>query len=148
MSTPDSELDKHLRALFAGLDTRADFDARLMARLRAESQIDATERAVRARQQERARHRRALLELQNWRRSMLRLLTLDTLGIALLLVVAVVTAWPHLSRDVMGISRQYGPYIATLLGVLIAAGPPLGMWAEQSRRPIRLLWVGRTRRAS
>jgi len=70
---------------------------------------------------------------------MLRLLTLDTLGIALLLVVAVVTAWPHLSRDVMDISRQYGPYIVTLLGVLIAAVPLLGMWAEHSRRPIRLL---------
>ena len=139
MSTPDSELDKRLRALFGGLDTGADFDARLMARLRAESQINATERAMRARQQERARYRRALLELQSWRRSMLRLLTLDTLGIALLLVVAVVTAWPHLSRDVMDISRQYGPYIATLLGVLIAAVPLLGMWAEQTRRPIRLL---------
>jgi len=139
MSTPDSELDKHLLALFGGLDTGADFDARLMARLRAESQADATERAVRARQQERARYRRAVLELQGWRRSMLRLLTLDTLGIALLLVAAVVTAWPHFSQDVMHISHQYGPYITMLLGVLIAAVPVLGMWAELPRRPIRML---------
>jgi hypothetical protein len=138
MSTPDSELDKHLRALFGGLDTGADFDARLMARLRAESQTEATERALRARQQERVRHRKALSELQSWRRSMLRLLTLDTLGIALLLVVAVVTAWPHLSRDVMGISRQYGPYIATLLAVLIAVVPVREMWAEQTRGSVRL----------
>jgi hypothetical protein len=138
MSTPDSELDKHLRALFGGLDTQAHFDARLMARLRAESQTDATERAIRARQQERARYRRAVLELQSWRRSMLSLLTLDTLGIALLLVVAVVTAWPHLSRDVMGISRQYGPYIATLLAVLIAVVPVREMWAEQTRGSVRL----------
>src|SRR5205807_10484836 len=98
MSTPDSELYKHLRALFGGLDTGADFDARLMARLRAESQVGATERAMLARQQEQARYRRALSELQNWRRSTLRLLTLDALGIALLLVVAVVTCWPHPSR--------------------------------------------------
>jgi hypothetical protein len=139
MSTPDSELDKHLQALFGGLDTGTDFDARLMARLRAESQTDATERARRARQQERARYRRAVLELQSWRRSMLRLLTLDVLGIAFLLVVAVVTAWPRLSRDVMDISGQYGPYIAMSLGILIAAVPLLGMWAEQSHRPIRLL---------
>jgi negative regulator of sigma E activity len=139
MSTPDSELDKHLRTLFGGLDTRADFDARLMARLRAESHRDANEGAMRARQQERARYRRAVLELQSWRRSMLRVLTLDTLGIALLLVVAVVMAWPHFSRNVVEISRQYGPYIAMLLGVLIAAVPLLGMWAEQTRRPIRLL---------
>ena len=70
---------------------------------------------------------------------MLRLLTLDTLGIGLLLVVAVVTAWPHLSRDVIDISRQYGPYITMLLGLLIAAVPVLGMWTERTRRPMRLL---------
>jgi hypothetical protein len=139
MSTPNSELDKHLQALFGGLDTRADFDARLMARLRAESQTAATERAMRTREQERARYRRAVSELQTWRRSMLRMLTLDTLGIALLLVAAIVTAWPYVRQDVMDISRQYAPYIAMSLGVLIAAVPLLAMWAEQTRRPIRLL---------
>ena len=138
MSTRESQLDKHLEALFGGLDTAADFDARLMARLRAESQTDAGERAIRARQQERERYRTALLALQSWRRSVLRLLTLDTLGIAFLLVVAVVTAWPRLN-DVLDISRQYGPYLATLLGVLIAAVPLVGMWAERTRGPIRLL---------
>jgi hypothetical protein len=139
MSTPNSELDKHLQALFGGLDTRADFDARLMARLRAESQTAATERAMRTREQERARYRRAVSELQTWRRSMLRMLTLDTLGIALLLVAAIVTAWPHVRQDVMDISRQYAPYIAMSLGILIAAVPLLATWAEQTRRPVRLL---------
>ena len=137
MSTRESQLDKHLEALFGGLDTAADFDARLMARLRAESQTDAGERAIRARQQERERYRTALLALQSWRRSVLRLLTLDTLGIAFLLVVAVVTAWPRLN-DVLDISRQYGPYLATLLGVLIAVVPLMGMRAEQTRRPFGL----------
>jgi hypothetical protein len=139
MSTPDSELDQHLQALFGSLDTRADFDARLMARLRVESQVGTTERATRARQQEQTRHQGALLDLQSWRQSTLRLLTLDTLGIALLLVVAVVTGWPHLSSDVTSISRQYVPYIVTLLSILIAAVSLLGMWAEQAHRPIRLL---------
>jgi hypothetical protein len=137
MSTRESRLDKHLEALFGGLDTAADFDARLMARLRAESQTDAGERAIRARQQERERYRKALSALQSWRRSVLRLLTLDTLGIAFLLVVAVVTAWPRLN-DVLDISRQYGPYLATLLGVLIAVVPLMGMRAEQTRRPFGL----------
>ena len=139
MSNPDSELDRRLQALFGGLDTEADFDARLMARLRVESHTDAAERAIRVRQEERERYRKALLGLQSWRRSMLRLLTLDTLGITLLLVVAVVTAWPHVNREVLSISLQYGPYIATLLGVLLATVPIVGMWAEQTRRPIRLL---------
>jgi hypothetical protein len=139
MNNPDSELDRRLQALFGGLDTGAEFDARLIARLRVESQAATAERAIRAQHQERERYRKALLELQSWRRSMLRLLTLDTLGITFLLVAAVVMAWPHLGRDVMEISRQYGPYIATLLGVLISAVPLLGTWAEQTRRPIGLL---------
>lgn len=138
MSNPSSELDKHLQALYGGLDTRPDFEVRLMARLRVESQREATERAVRA-QQERARYRRAVLELQSWRQRTLRLLTLDTLGVSLLLIVAIITAWPHLSPAVMDIARQYGPYIALFLAILIAAVPLWGMWAEQSRRAIRLL---------
>lgn len=138
MSTPDFELDKHLQALFGGLDTRADFDARLMARLRAEAQTVATERAMRVRQ-ERARYRRAVIELRSWRRSMLRQATLDTLGIAVLLVVVIVTAWPHFSGNVMDIWRQYGLHITMLISILIAALPLLGMWAEQTRRSIRPL---------
>jgi len=139
MSAPDSELDKHLQALFGGLDTAADFDARLMARLRAESQADAAERTMRAGQEERARYRRAVSDLRSWRRLMLRLPTLDTLGLALLLMVAVVTTWPRLSRNVMDISQQYGPYIVMSLGILVAAALLLGMWAEQTRRPTRSL---------
>ena len=138
MSTPDSELDQHLQALFGGLDTGADFDARLMARLQAESQKEVNERAMRE-QQERARYRKAVWELQSWRRSMLRLLTLDTLGVALLLVVAVVAARPYFSRNVMDMGRQYGPYIAMMVSIAIAAVPLLGIWAEQARRPTRSL---------
>ena len=138
MSTPDFELDEHLQALFGGLDTRADFDARLTARLRAEAQTIATERAMRVRQ-ERARYRRTVIELQSWRRSMLRQVTLDTLGIALLLVVVIVTAWPQFSGSVMDIWRQYGLYIGMSLSILIAALPLLGMWAERTRRPVRVL---------
>lgn len=139
MSAPDSELDKHLQALFGSLDTRADFDGRLMARLRAEPQAHATERTLQALQQEHARYRRTVAELQSGRRSLLRLLTLDTLGIAVLLVVVVVAIWAHLGRQVMDISRHYGLYMAMLPALLIAVVPLLGMWAEQARRPMRPL---------
>jgi hypothetical protein len=70
---------------------------------------------------------------------MLRLLTLDTLGIGLLLVVAFVAAWPHLNLQVMDGLRHYGPYIATLLSVLFAAVPLVGIWAERYRSPNWLL---------
>jgi hypothetical protein len=139
MSTRDLKLDERLQVLFRGLDAGPDFDARLMARLQAESQTDVVERVMRARQQERKRHGRALSELQSWRSSMLRLLTLDTLGIGCLLAVAVVTAWPHLHAQVMDGLHQYGPYIATSLGLLLAAVPLVGMWAERYRSPIGLL---------
>jgi hypothetical protein len=129
MSTPDSKLDERLQALLRGLDVGPDFDARLMARLQAESQADGVERAMRARQWESERHARALSDLKSWRRSMLRLLTLDTLGIGLLLVVAVVTAWPHLNPQVMDGLRQYGLHIATSLGVLLAAVP---LWMNRA----------------
>jgi hypothetical protein len=129
MSTQDSKLDERLHALFRGLDPGADFDARLMARLQAESRTDAKERALRARQQESERHARALSNLRSWRSSMLRLWTLDTLGIGLLLVVAVVTAWPHLNPQVMDGLRQYGLLIATSLGVLLAAVP---LWMNRA----------------
>ena len=139
MSTPDSDLDGRLQLLFRGLDAAPDFDARLMARLHAESQIAAVERAMRARQQERERYGRALSDLQAWRRSMLRRLTVDTLGIASLLIVAIVGVWPHLGPQVIEGLRQYAPYVATSLGVLLAGVPLAGMWAERYRRPIGLL---------
>jgi len=129
MSTRDSKLDERLLALFRGLDVGPDFDARLMARLRTESQTDGRERATRARRQESVRHARALSDLQSWRRSMLRLLTLDTLGIGLLLVVAVVTAWPHLDPQVMDGLRQYGLPIVASLGVLLAAA---ALWMNRA----------------
>jgi hypothetical protein len=72
MNIPESDHDQHLRALFGGLDTKAHFDLRLMARLQAESQPEAIGRAAQAREQERARYRREVLGLQGWRRLMCR----------------------------------------------------------------------------
>ena len=138
MSIPESDHDQHLRALFGGLDTKEDFDLRLMARLQAERQAEAIGRAALAREQERARYRREVLGLQSWRRLM-RLLTLDILGIAALLVVAIGAAWPPFAVDVIGNLRQNGPYILTAFSILIAGVPLLVMWAEQSRTPVRLL---------
>ena len=138
MSTPDSDLDERLQALYRGLDVAPDFDSRLMARLHAESQTDAVERAILARQQERERHGKALSDLRTWRRSILRLLALDTLGIASLLAIAVVSIWPHLDPQVIDDLRQYAPYIATLLAILLAAVPLSKIWAERYHSPMGL----------
>ena len=130
MNTPDSRLDERLKVLFGGLDAGPDFEARLMARLQAESQTDGKERAMRARRQENERHARALSDLMSWRHSMLRLLTLDTLGIGLLLVVAVVMAWPYLNPQLMGGLSQYGLDVFAMVVVLLAAAP---LWMNRTR---------------
>jgi hypothetical protein len=139
MSIPEFDQDRHLRALFGGLDTKRNFDARLMARLRVETQIEATGRAAIARERERARYRREVLGLRTSRRLMLRLLTLDALGIAALLVIAIGAAWRLFGADVMGTSREYGAHILIAFSILIASVPLSVMWAEQSRKSIRLL---------
>lgn len=136
MNTRDTQLDERLQRLFRDLDAAPDFDARLMARLRTESQTDTAERMMRAREQERERHEKALLQLRSQRRSTLRLMTFDTVGIACLLMVAVAAVWPQVGPQIMDGLRQYGPQITTLLGVLAAAVPLVGMWVEQHRRPI------------
>jgi hypothetical protein len=136
MNTPrDTQLDERLQRLFRDLDAAPDFDARLMERLRAESKTDAHERMIRTRKQERERHERALPELQSQCRSTLRRLTFDTVGIACLMIVAIAAVWPHVGPQIMDGLRQYGPQIAMLLGVLVAAVPLVGMWAEEHRKP-------------
>jgi len=47
-------------------------------------------------------------------------------------------AWPHLNGDALDISRQYGPYIATLFGVLVAVVPLVASWVERTRGPVSL----------
>ncbi len=130
MSTPPSKLDQHLDALFSGLDTRADFDVRLMARLRVEADREAMQRTWRARQE----HERYLKA-----RSMLRLVTFDTLGIAVLLLVGALGAWRYVTPSLADVLREHGPYVLILVSLLIAFVPLLGMWADENRRSFRLL---------
>jgi hypothetical protein len=139
MSIPESDHDQHLRALFGGLDTKADFDGRLMARLQVERHAETIGRTALARERERARYRREVLGLRTSRRLMLRLLTLDALGIAASLVIAIGAAWRLLGADVMGTAREYGPHILIAFSILIASVPLSVMWAEQSRKSIRML---------
>jgi hypothetical protein len=139
MSTPDSDLDQRLQLLFRGFDASPDFDARLMARLQAEARTDAVERAMRAREQERERHGRALSEARLWRRSMLRLMTLDVLGVGLLLVVAAVSVWPRLDPQVAEGLRQFAPYIVSCVAVVLGVVPLRGIWGERYRGTVGLL---------
>jgi hypothetical protein len=121
-------LNQRLSAAFGGLDTRADFNARLQARLHAESQKDATDLANRARRTEQERYvaaRRELLSLRYWKKSFSRLVTRERFGLgplelagAAALIIGVLTS--VISRDEL---RQYAPTAITILGILLALSP-------------------------
>ncbi len=134
MTTPESDIHQRLQTLFRGLDAAPDFDARLMLRLRTEGADRLGGAGAAARRREQERHSKSVRELGSWRRSMLRLLTFDTLAIGGALVVASVAAWPHVGPLVVFGLRQYG------------VGPSSyrsGFWLQQCRSPG--MWAERLR---
>jgi hypothetical protein len=126
MIDKERQLDEALYALFADMDITAGFDAGVLVRLRADSQSEFAVRVNSARQRERERYRIARSELQNLFRSSLRMLALDGLGIAYLLVVSAVAVWRHWDSQFIETISDYYPYIAALLGILIAVVPLVG----------------------
>jgi hypothetical protein len=113
-------LDTRLSAAFRGLDADPDFDARLVARLHAESQIDTAERARRARRLEQERYGDAKLELLSWRnriRSISTFVTLESVGVAAITLGALAFAWQQESL------RSLVPVLFTGIGVIAALVP-------------------------
>ena len=82
-----SSLDDRLSRAFRSIDVAPDFDARLLARLRDAKADGAVERAAAARQRELDAREIAGRNLRHWRRTAIRMLSLDALGAGTLLVV-------------------------------------------------------------
>jgi hypothetical protein len=135
----ERRLEERLKAAFAGLDTRPDFDTRFKARLASVSQLDAAALAGRARRSEQERYR-AALERASWRRevrSLTRHLTLDTLGAAALIAVAILAVWTELGPL---IGQQLGPQFTdglrqnaaivwpSVVGMMLGLSPLLARW--------------------
>jgi hypothetical protein len=80
-----STLDERLSRLFALADVPPDFEVRLMARVRAEETDPAYLRA--AREREEAIYAAARQGLERWRRTALRMFSLDAVAGATLLIV-------------------------------------------------------------
>ena len=108
----------NLLALFGGLDTRQEFNARLMDRLNEEIAQEAL-RAKEARRLEQLRHRTAQKGLHPWKQALRRWVTLETAGIAALAVLVISSAW---SAEQI---RTAVPIVFTALGVALAAAPVL-----------------------
>ena len=120
MSSHDP-VERRLSALFGGLDTRPEFNARLLDRLQQEVTRE-SERAEQARQLEQLRHGVAKQELRSWRhraQALARFVTLETVGIGVLAVTVATSAW-----SVEQI-RQFAPALITVVGVLLALAPAI-----------------------
>jgi predicted anti-sigma-YlaC factor YlaD len=136
MNDRETRLEAILQTLFRDVDTTADFEARVLARLRSDSLPELAEEMNRARQVERERYRRASLEVKNGLRATLQRWALDGLGIAGLSVVVLIGAWGHLGPSAIERLAESGPFVATLLGVLLVIVPLVGMWVERYRYPL------------
>ena len=113
-------MDQRLSALFSRLDTRPEFNARLLDRLHQEVTRDARERARQARELEQLRHgvvRRELLGWRGWTRAVSRIVTLETVGLGVLAASVIASAWS--SEQI----RQFAPVLVTAVGVLLALVP-------------------------
>ena len=146
-----SKLDERLSAAFAGLDTGPDFDARLLARIATESQMDTAPQALRALRLEQARYCAARRDLLSWKhelRAILRLMTLDTLGAGVLAVVAAFAIWSQIGPLV---GRQLGPELVeelrqnaqivlpSMLGLIIGLVPLIAV-SRRVRSRVALSW--------
>jgi hypothetical protein len=120
MTDDPKDLDRLLTAVFGNLDTRPDFNTRLMERVRSESLNDAARTALLATQHEQLRYGAAKRELLSWQwlvQSIAKVVTLDRIGIAALAAGAIATTWsPQELRQVL-------PEIVTAVGLLAALSP-------------------------
>jgi len=108
----------NLAALFGGLDTRPEFNARLLDRLNEEIAQEAL-RTEEARRLEQLRHQVAQRELHPWKQALGRWVTLETVGIGALAALMISSAW---SAEQI---RAAVPIVVTVLGVLLTAAPVL-----------------------
>ncbi|MBS0416551.1 MAG: hypothetical protein JSR66_02475 [Proteobacteria bacterium] len=109
----------NLSALFRGLDTRPQFNARLMERLNEEIAQEAL-RTDEARRLEQLRHRTAQTGLHPWKQALQRWVTLESIGISALAALMVSSAW---SAEQI---RAAVPIVFTAIGLTLAFAPVLG----------------------
>jgi hypothetical protein len=117
------------------VDTSPDFDVRVMARVRAESDAVTERRAAQARAQEIERYERARRR-QSWGAWGRRLLTLDVLGVAVLAAIVAHALWTYLAGDgVAGFLSMYPFQILMGIGALLGLAP-LPALLLQRRHPL------------
>lgn len=144
VGTGEGDLDRRLRRAFRGIDTRPDFDARLMARLEAEAVFHPRPDVVRAKSTVDAEYRSARGQLRRWVKTLLGMLVLDSVAAAAALIATtlallelgprIVAALPTdaaMSRSsellagpglVFGVLLALAPFLATRLAAALRSG--------------------------
>ena len=112
----NERVHEKLSALFSGLDTRPEFNARLLDRLNHEIAQEAL-RTEEARRLEQLRHRAVQKDLHPWKQALSRWVSLETVGIGALAVLMVSSIW---SSDQI---RAAVPIVFTVLGLALAVAP-------------------------
>jgi hypothetical protein len=123
-SHPDP-LDSRLRALFGSLDAPAGFDAAVMARVKVESNAVTVEAIKRAELAEYRRYRTARSSL-SWTHWVRRVVTLESVGLAVLAVFALQLIWARLSsrlQDLPPLPASVAQYLPLVLTCVAAAVP-------------------------
>jgi len=124
-------LDARLQSLFGRLDTSADFEASLLARVKVESDAALDrERIERARMEEWRRYGEARRELswgntvrEFWTTYLSRWVTLEAIGVAVLAGFVLQFVWSRLPPEWTAQINQYAPEMLGLVGILMAAAP-------------------------
>jgi hypothetical protein len=138
MTSSGGSLDARLRGLYAGLDTSAGFDARVMARVRAQGDNKgddeaAAARAARARAEE-SRPSERTKRGQSWQGWLRRWVSLDGVGAAALAGFLGRAVWPALA-DRAELISMYASQSVTALGVLLALATLPALLLNKKGRP-------------
>ena len=124
MTSSSGSLDARLRDICAGLDASPGFEARVMARVRAEGDAQDAARAARARAEESRRYE-LTKRRQSWRGWGRRLATLDGVGAAALAGFIAQAAWMGVADRAELISAHVSQSVTALGLVLALATLPL-----------------------
>jgi len=124
-------LDSRLQALFGAIDTSVGFEASVLARVKVEANAALDrERIERARMEEWRRYGEARSELslgnslrEFWSTYFSRWVTLETIGVAVLLGFVLQFAWSRVPPEWTAQISPYAPQMFGLLGLLLAAVP-------------------------
>jgi hypothetical protein len=119
-------LDSRLRALFRSLDTSAGFDEAVLARIKVESAALSTE-AIRQAELAESRRYQAARGSLSWTYWIRRLVTLETVGSAVLASFALRLLWVRLSPLLPVSASQYVPEVLACAFALAPMALALGI---------------------